>query len=247
MSVLKGEGKVPILFNTTSVAVGPVTRTAYLARPDLAGEWPTVILVASAWGVTSSMKDVCRRLARQGLAVLAPDLYRGRPPDGAADLAAAVAAYDAIEDAVADLELIASFVSNPAGHWSSAEHGLGVLGLGVGGRHAAAASGLGDVLALAYADIREPEGGSILDVVSHLAVPLLGLYGRADERVPVADVLALREAAPHAELVLYDNVGHDFLDDHRQGYDHEAASDAIERLASFFSKHLPSDGLSGAS
>ena len=69
MSVLKGEGKVPILFGSTSIAVGTLTHRGYLARPGLAGEWPTIIVVPSEWGVTSAMKDVCRRLARHETAL----------------------------------------------------------------------------------------------------------------------------------------------------------------------------------
>ncbi len=242
MSVLKGEGRVPILFRTTSVAVGPITRSSYLTRPDLAGEWPTIVVVPSAWGLTSSAKDVCRRLARQGFAVVGVDLYRGNPPardEGRADADAADAALDdaRVRGHLGD---IATFVTNPAGFWSSAERGFGWLGLGRGGRHAAmsATSGLGSALAVAYTPIAAQARG-IAPIGPSLTTPLLGLYGRDDTNVPIADLALLRDGVPHGEFAIYDGVGGDFLDDHRAGYDHAAAGDAIERLTAFFEKHLP--------
>lgn len=242
MSVLKGEGRVPILFTTTSVAVGPITRRSYLTRPDLAGEWPTIVVVPSAWGLTSSTKDICRRLARQGFAVVGVDLYHGDPPPRDAGRAEADAADTALDDArvLGHLGDIATFVANPAGFWSSAERGFGWLGLGSGGRHAAVAatSGLGDALAVAYTPVAAQARG-IAPIVPSLTMPLLGLYGRDDADVPGADLVSLREGAAHGEFVIYEGVGGDFLDDHGAGYDYEAAGDAIERLTAFFEKHLP--------
>ena len=90
MSVLKGEGTHPILFGSTSIAVGTRIQGGYLARPDLTGEWPTIVVVASEWGVTSSTKDLCRKMARRGFAAIAPDLYRGRAPQRSAGASEAV-------------------------------------------------------------------------------------------------------------------------------------------------------------
>ncbi len=234
MSVLKGEGKVPILYGTTSVSAGPVIRTAYLARPDLTGEWPTVIVVAPVWGVTSAIKDLCRRLARHGLAAIAPDVYDGARPPRTADREAAAAAYDAVGDerVIGDIEIVAAFVTNPAGFWSSAEHGFGLLGLGAGGTRAlvAAHDDVGDAVCLAYS----PPAAGI-----PVSVALLGLYGRDDDLVPIDDVLAFRDAAPHGEFVIYEGVGHDFLDDSRDGYTPGAAADALDRMTAFFVKELP--------
>ena len=105
MSVLKGEGTHPTLFGSTSIVAGPVTHRGYLARPDLSGEWPTVSLVPSEWGITSSSKDICRRLARLGLAVVAVDLYHGNPPDRAASPEEAAAAASAIPRARSQSDL----------------------------------------------------------------------------------------------------------------------------------------------
>jgi carboxymethylenebutenolidase len=244
--VLKGEGTHPILFGSTSIVAGPRTLRGYLARPDLSGEWPTVILVPSEWGITSSSKDICRRLARLGLAVVAVDLYRGRGPSrgATADEAAAAAAAIPSARAQADLDGIVGFITNPAGFWSNAEGGFGVMGIGRGGvpatgaaiRHQSAA------LALVAAPLLDDEGVGIVDSFGELASPLLGLYGKAENAVSIADIMEARAAAPQGEWVLYDNAGDGFMDDYLPDFDVAAYRDAIDRLATFFVNQLPAAG-----
>ncbi len=237
MSVLKGEGTVPILFGSTSIAAGSRLHTGYLARPDLEGEWPTVVVVPSVWGVTSSVKDVCRRLARRGLAAIAPDLYRGNGPAGDADRTTAMSVSLPRERALADLRDVVRFTTNPAGFWSSAEFGFGLLGLGSGGPLAVGLAGVDGASAIAL--VHAPLDDDDVQRLSAAAVPVLGLFGRDDEVVSIDTVIDARSHLPHAEFAVYDGVGHDFLDDHRDGYDLDAAQDAIERLTEFFTKQLP--------
>ena len=259
MTVLKGEGKVPILFGTTSIAAGSLTHLGYLARPDLAGEWPTIVLLPSAWGLTSSAKDICRRLARQGFAVVAPDLYAGDlPPRSAAiEDAESFAATVAPARAAAVIEDIVEFIQNPAGHWSNAEDGYGLLSIGSGARHAVPAAGLSDVVALGMVSpplavtALEHEAGQIaggdvtapsVDLVPGLGVVtalILALSGNADDASPMADIDRARAAAPHAEWIVYDGYGADFINDFRDGFDQSGFVDAIERLTVFYEKTLP--------
>lgn len=251
MSVLKGEGRFPILFGTTSISGRTRVHSGYLARPDLSGEWPTVVLVPGRRGVSSSVKDLARRLARHGLAVIAPDLYRARGPDRGVGDEAAGEAFDAIPAgrARADLEDVAAFITNPAGFWSNAESGFGVLALGRAARLAVplVADGFGAALALVHPALADqpavdeepapgPGPGRLL---AGVAIPVIGLSGRDDDTVPVDDVHAAREQAPHAEWVLYEGVGRDYLDDSGPTYDRTAAADTLDRLTEFFEKHLP--------
>ncbi|NNC75558.1 MAG: hypothetical protein HKN93_08625 [Acidimicrobiia bacterium] len=118
MSVLPGEGTVPILFGSMRVAVGPRIHDAYLTRPDLTGAWPTVILLTA--DPASSTRAFARRLARNGLAVV-------------------VTAPGASSD-------VRSFVANPASDWSSGQDGRGLLGIAAGGE--AAFDGKADAVAV---------------------------------------------------------------------------------------------------
>lgn len=235
MTVLKGEGKVPILFGTKSVAAGASTLETYLARPDLTGEWPTVVVVPSEWGVTSSIKDLARRIARQGVAAIVVDYYRGDSPPRSADREAVEVATALVPAARVRrlLDGVIDFIENPAGFWSNAEDGLAVFGIGGGGPHAIEAARASDA-ALILAGSPLPT-----ERLARVTNPILGLYGKEDPLVPLEDIMAARARVPHAEWVLYEHVGHDFLDDYRDDFDSEAQKDAVERIAAFCEKHLP--------
>jgi carboxymethylenebutenolidase len=250
VSVLKGEGKVPILFGSSSIAAGSVIHRGYLARPDLAGEWPTIIVLAGAWGVTSSAKDICRRLARHGFAAVAPDLYVGAAPARTtdADAAALAAMRVPARRTAAIVEDIVEFIQNPAGYWSNAEHGYGVLGIGSGARPAVAAGQGRDVLAAAFLSpqLVAPQAPDADEVpldetpsLASVAAPILGISGGADEALPKERLETVRAVAPHAEWIVYDGLGADFADDYRDGFDQPAFADAMERLTTFFEKTLP--------
>jgi carboxymethylenebutenolidase len=205
--------------------------------------------------VTSATKDVCRRLARQGFATVAPDLYRGKSPGRSEDAEHAAAAARAIPAgrALNDLAAIAEFIENPAGFWSNAEQGFGILAFGEGGRFAVpfAAQHHGCPLALVSPRLKAPppeldRDGNELPVpryplasIGSLVGPVFGASGRDDASVPVDDVMELRRLAPHAEWAIYDGVGEHFSDDYTDGFDDQATRDLLERLVAFFEKHLP--------
>lgn len=236
MSVLKGEGTVEILFGSTNVPSGSRSVNAYLSRPDRQGEWPTVVLLPGAWGVTSSSRDICRRLSRHGLAVIAPDLYRGDQPDRKTSIADARAARHGLAPArvESDLTLVIDFITNRAGLWSNAESGFGVIGTGADGpvasRIAARHEG---IAALALLD-----AAADADLLGMVRGPMLGLSGRDDPSVPVDEVLVTRELVPHLEWVVY-RAEAGFWDDHLEEYDIEAAGDVLDRLVVFFTERLP--------
>src|SRR3954471_10939258 len=52
------------------------TASGYLAAPA-SGSGPGVIVIQEWWGLTPQIKGVCDRLAGEGFAALAPDLYHG--------------------------------------------------------------------------------------------------------------------------------------------------------------------------
>jgi carboxymethylenebutenolidase len=236
VSVLKGEGTVEILFGSTNIPSGSRSLNAYLSRPDREGEWPTVVLLPGAWGVTSPLRDVCRRLSRHGIAVIAPDLYRGDQPASSVAAEDAAVAHARLDPARvhSDLTLVIDFITSRSGLWSNAEDGFGVLGVGpdgpVGSRLAAENS---RVAALALLD-----SPADVELLGGLRVPMLGLSGRDDHSVPVEEVLVTRELVPHLEWVVYRTEA-GFWDDHRENYDTEAATDALDRLVAFFTEGLP--------
>jgi carboxymethylenebutenolidase len=83
-----------------------------------------------------------------------------------------------------------------------------------------------------------------LDVTAKISAPVLGLYGEADQGIPVADVkeleAALKAAGKTAEFIIYPGAPHAFNADYRQSYRPEAAKDAWSRCVAWFNKYLKS-------
>src|SRR5262249_51139077 len=80
-----------------------------------------------------------------------------------------------------------------------------------------------------------------IDVVSSIKAPVLGLYGEADQSIPVESVekmrAAIKDAGKTAEIVLYPNTPHAFFADYRPSYRKEQAEDGWKRLIDWFNKY----------
>jgi len=220
VAVQLGEGTEGIIFHRASVPAGPRTLGGYISRPDTIGQWPTVMVLGPEPIPTSSIKNICRVLARHGIAAFAPDLT-----DSAAK-------NHSISKAVA------AFLGNPAGIWSNAQLGFGVLAFG---------RGLGDAAALAAADSKVDAWvavGADLDEVSvgNLADSDnegLVIVSRADDSTDVDAALANKDSLQPTTFVVYPTGDRGFWDDAADGYDDARAKDAIDRVIAFFGEHLP--------
>ena len=81
-----------------------------------------------------------------------------------------------------------------------------------------------------------------IDRLGSVRCPVLGLYGGADQGVPVAAATALSEAlesngTPY-EIHIYGGAPHAFFNDTRASYRRPAADDSWERTLAFFRAHL---------
>lgn len=222
----------------------------YLALPDAAG--PGVVLIPDVWGLYDHYRDLARRLAAEGFATLAVDLYRelgGKPPiESPAD---AMQWIDGLDDPkiLADLQAAVDLL---AGH-ASVSGRVGIVGFCMGGQYAllAACSCRGiSACAPFYGMVRYRAGldpkkkpRSVLDALPDLTCPVQGFYGAEDTIVPVADVEALRRgiaaAGQPGDVILYPGAGHAFMNDTRPAmYREDAARDAWPRLVAFLRTRL---------
>jgi len=220
VAVQTGEGTVEIIYGSTSVPGGPRTFGGYLARPALAGEWPTVLLFGPEPMPTSTVKNMCRVLARHGLAALAPDLT------------------DSHEANESISQSVARFLADPTGDWSNGEYGYGIAGFGAGAYDATRLAEL-DGRALCAAII----GGTIDDLVTDsmavAAVPVLAILSREDESTDVDASLTARNRAPQTTFVVYPGGNEGFWDERAAGFDEALQADVIDRLVAFFTDQLP--------
>lgn len=232
------------MYGTFRVPVGSGYRPGYLSRPDEAGRFPVVLAFPGLGGLKSYQKELCRRLARRGFACLAIDLYPSEDADenGRDD---GLAAYASQSDRAisSDIDEAHEFLESEDVFWAIPDR-CGVLGVDVGGRFALIAAATRR-WARAAVVISTPLTGDenrelqVADMLNHVAVPVLGLYGSADQLISPETVDAAQDRNQNGQWLLYDGAGHDFIDDGDPGYDPASAADAEIRITQFFQATLP--------
>jgi len=220
---------------------------AYWAMPAQGGPFPVVLVVQEIFGVHEHIKDICRRLAKEGYMAIAPELYArqgdvsnrsmdeirsvvARVPDAQvmADLDAAVAHARASGKADTNRLAITGFCWGGRIVWLYAAHNPDLKsGVAWYGRLAGAKSDLTP---------RHP-----IDIAAELKAPVLGLYGAADQSIPVATVEQMRSACEAAdktcEMIVYPDTPHAFNADYRPSYRAGPAKDGWLRTLAWFRKY----------
>lgn len=211
------------------------TLMGYLARPSDGEPKPAVVVIQEWWGLNDHIKDVANRFAEQGYVALAPDLYKGvvvTEPDEAMKL---VMELDMAE-AVREIQHAIDFLQ---GQDYVAGEQVGIVGFCMGGglalQTAVAEEDLGAAVAFYGRPLTPEQAGQV-------NAPVLGLYGAADQGIPVPDVQAMEKGFADAgiehEVQIYDGAGHAFFNDAGQSYNEEAAGDAWQRTLAWFQEHL---------
>jgi carboxymethylenebutenolidase len=227
----------------------------FLAFPEGDGPHPGVVLIPDVRGLYDHFRTLAARLAGEGFAVLAVDLYRRSGPPEVADVASALRWIRDLPDpqVLADCQAAIDFL---AAHPAVAGRRVGITGFCMGGQYAILAactcSGLSACVPfygmLAYAPGLDParKPRSPLDAAPDLSCPLLGLYGGQDALIPLEQVRDFERRAAESgrpcEIRLYPDAGHAFMNDtqpdrHRP----EAARDAWPRAVAFLREHLEGD------
>ena len=237
--LIAGEVKIP-------VAGGAIP--AYRAMPAKGGPFPTILVAHEIFGVHEHIKDICRRLAKDGYFAVAPALY-AREGDviGLSDLKEVMKVASKVPDAqvASDLDATVAWAAS-TGKADTAE--LGIVGFCWGGRqvwlYAAHSPHLKAGVAwygpLSWTRNKLTPNDPI-DIVNQINAPVLGLYGGADEHIPVAQVQALQAALKAAgkpsEIVIYPDTPHGFNADYRPSYRPKQAKDAWKRMLAWFKDH----------
>ncbi|MFZ0014931.1 MAG: dienelactone hydrolase family protein [Acidimicrobiia bacterium] len=234
--MLSHEGTYPIMYGSTPIPVGAAHRRGYLARPDESGKVPTIFVLPDLDGMGSLEKDLCRRLAREGFAALTIDLYD--EPGNGLDL------YTSLSDdrALAVIDELHQFLISDDVTWN-VEDRVGMLATDVGGRFGLITAATRDwvqSLAICYTPLTgdEERKHQVADYLDHLPVPVLALYGADDEWIEGSTVDEAQRRNDHGQWLLYEGVGHGFIDIDGDGFDQSAADDAFARLVAFFKATL---------
>jgi carboxymethylenebutenolidase len=221
---------------------------AYRAMPATGGPFPTVIVIQEIFGVHEHIKDLCRRLAKVGYFAAAPALYaRQGDTSTMSDIPAILKVVATVPDAEVTSDLDAT-LAWAKGQKAADTTRIGVTGFCWGGRQTwlyavhnphlkAAVAWYGPVAGTP--DALHPK--TVLDAAKDLKVPMLGLYGAADQGIAVADVEKLRaelvQLKKPIEIVIYPDTPHGFNADYRPSYRPAAAKDGWARMLAWFKEH----------
>jgi carboxymethylenebutenolidase len=222
----------------------------YYARPANVQNPPVILVAMEIFGLHEYIKDVTRRLAKAGAFAIAPDYYFRKGED--LTKITEIPKLMPIVNAKPDAELFSDLDATVA--WAKSQGGdtdrLGVMGFCRGGRtvweYAAHSGNLKAGVAF-YGSLVDPEAQKAIwpksptERASEVKAPVLGLYGEADQGIPVAQVeaikAALQAAGKTAEFKIYPGAPHGFHADYRASYRKEAAEDAWNQMVAWFKKY----------
>jgi carboxymethylenebutenolidase len=220
----------------------------YEARPDGGNARRAVVVVQEAFGVNSYIEDVTRRFADAGYHAVAPHLFH-RSGGGTApydDFAKVIPLYEHLDDDGILVDIDATREHLHAAGWG--DSAVGTVGFCFGGRVTflvALRRQLGAAVGFYGGGIvtqRFPQFPPLVDEVSKLQTPWLGLFGDRDQSIPVEDVEQLRDGLKSSpvptEIVRYSEAGHGFHCDQRDAYDETAAKDGWNRALAWFQTHM---------
>jgi len=212
---------------TLETTAGPTA--AFLATPDA---WPTgaaVVVIQEWWGLNDNIRGAARRLADEGFAALAPDLYYGTQATEPDDAEKLMMSLDEAQ-ALANLRTAVGWLLD-AGATS-----VGAMGFCMGG-------GLTWQLALTDERCRAavPFYGWVGFEGRRALAPVQSHYGTEDDFEPAMldEIRAHLGDVPGSEFHLYEGAPHAFMNETRpQAYRPHDAEVAWDRLLGFFRQHL---------
>lgn len=228
------EGDPSIVAETTEIAPGI---KGYLVRPKAEGTYPVVLVIHENRGLNPHIKDVTRRMAKEGFIAFGADYLTplgGTPVDE--DKAREMFKELKPEEVVAfSKTAVDALAKIPGGNGK-----VGAVGFcwGGGAVNALAASGDPNLKAgVAYYGM-QPKAAE----VPGIAAPLMLHYAGLDERINAGMKdyeTALTTNGKVFELFVYEGVNHAFNNDTNAArYNKEAADLAWGRTVAFFRKYL---------
>lgn len=221
---------------------------AYRAMPTGPGPFPVILVVQEIFGVHEYIKDICRRLAKEGYMAIAPQMY-ARQGDvlklSNIDEIRAIVAKVPDAQVMSDLDSAVDF-AKLSGKADTTR--LGITGFCWGGRITwlYAAHNAGVKAGVAWYGRLVGETSPLtpknpIDFATDLHAPILGLYGGEDQGIPVDSVEKMRAACKAAgktcDIIVYPGAPHAFHADYRPSYRAEPAKDGWSRLLGWFKQN----------
>ena len=230
-----------------TIQVGGQDMHAYASVPSGSGPFPAVIVSQHGGGVDQFIRDMADKLAQDGFAAIAPNLFHRFTEDQLDNRTGRIQHLDDLQIS-ADISATVDWLrAHPA---IDGEH-IGITGFCMGGRVAwlGAATNRHIKAAVPY------YGGNLFvtwgnaehtpfEMASGISCPVLFHFGAIDENPSLEDRDKLeaelsRQGIRH-EFHTYEGADHAFMDYTGLRYNREASEESWPRTIEFFNAHLKS-------
>jgi carboxymethylenebutenolidase len=221
---------------TVSYKSGSETVQAVLYTPEGKGPFPGIVAIHEWWGLNDWVKEQASKLADEGYAALAIDLYRGKvatTPDIAHELSR-VPKDRALRDLHAAYEFLRSQPNvNP--------DRIASIGWCMGGGYSLDMALTEPKLAATV--INYGELSTDPAALKKINAPILGLFGAQDQGITPDDVhkfeAAVKQLGKKVDIMIYPDAGHAFENpNNKNGYRPADAADAWKRTTIFLASTL---------
>jgi len=216
---------------------GDDTVKGLLYTPVGKGPFPAIVVIHEWWGLNDWVKEQASKLAAQGYAALAIDLYRGKVAD-TSDMAHELSRGVPEDRALRDLHAAVEFLKSQP---NIRKDRIASIGWCMGGGYSL------DVA------LQEPTLAATVINYGHLSTDpaaiqkihaaILGNFGAQDKGIPPEDVKkfeeTLKQAGKRSDIKIYPDAGHGFQNPtNKNGYRAADATDAWQRTVKFLNETL---------
>jgi carboxymethylenebutenolidase len=232
-----GGDRLEKLANTTIPGIkgGPEVR-AYVARPAGTGPFPTVIMIHEFFGLNQSLIGKAEGLAQEGYLVIAPDTFRGSTTSWIPRAIYQVSTNKP-EQVNADLDSVYAWLETQP---EVDKNRIGIVGFCYGGRASLLYSLHNNRIAATVVFYGSSETDPT--VLKNLPGPVLGIFGGADQSIPVEEVKAfeagLEQAGVPHEITIYPDQPHAFVTDMESIRAGGVQGQAWNQMLQFLEKNL---------
>lgn len=230
-------GAVSAEISSSTVRFGPNDQyTGYLAKPSGDGPFPGLVVIHEWWGLNDNIRAESDKLAKAGYAALAVDLFgkSTTDPQEARKMTQNLDQQAATTQLIAAANYLRSLVYVP-------DDKVGSIGWCFGGKQSLLLAINDPKLATAVIYYGQP----VTDPkeLAKIKASVLGIFGEADESIPMSTVQKFRQALTEAgvrhEIYTYPGAGHAFANPTRgDSYKPAAAEDAWKKTLVFLDSKL---------
>lgn len=234
---LVGRGRVEAVTNTIIPGSnGSPDVRAYVAKPQGSGPFPAVIMIHEFYGLNENITKKAEGLAEEGYLVIAPDTFRGNSTAWVPRAIFQVITNDAGQ-VNQDLDAVFQWLNTQP---EVDADRIATLGFCYGGRASLGYSLHNNRLAATVIFYGSPVTDPA--VLQSLPGPVLGIFGGADNSIPVEEVQAFEAALDQAgilnEITIYEGQPHAFLTDMESIRAGGAQGEAWGQMLAFLEQNL---------